>query len=150
MGGEGEAKEGESYLQSEEDNRWEWKETEGRKRMAISYRLGEVINSLGPSIHLTSTPFTVTDLSGLGSTAKIQLFKVKQYRASWGLAGFLSNCVEFRLIELSSSRMEGGRCEMVLKTSTHHGRLFKDFTGNSQLLVSWRGCLWSLVVLPQI
>lgn len=125
-------------------------EAEGRKKMAILYSWGEVTTVMGPVSTSPATPFTVTALSGLGSVAKIQLFKLKLYGASQGLAGFLSNCPEFRLTGPSSSRMEGGWCEMVPEISTHRGCLLKDFTGNSQLLASWRGCLWSLVALPQI
>lgn len=57
---------------------------------------------------------------------------------------------ELRPIEPSSSRMEGGWWKMVPDTSTHGGCPLKHFTGNSQLLASWRGCLWSLVALLQI
>lgn len=57
---------------------------------------------------------------------------------------------ELRPTEPSSSRMEGGWWEMVPDTSTHGGCPLKHFTGNSRLLASWRGCLWSLVALLQI
>lgn len=93
-------------------------------------------NSHGPSIHLAHTSFTMTALSALGSTAKTQLFKLKLYEALQGLAGFLSNCFEFGLTGPSSSRMEGSWCETVPEISTHHCRLLKGFTGNSQLLAS--------------
>lgn len=140
-----------SYLQRmRKENRLKWKEAEGRKKMAIFYSQGEVTTVMCPVSTSPPTPFTVTALSGLGSVAKIQLIRLKPFGASQGLAGFLSNCSEFRLTELSSSRMEGGLWEMKLEILTHHGCPLKDFTGNSRLLASWRGYLWSLVVLLQI
>lgn len=136
-----------SYLQRQ--NRLKWKEAKGRKKTAMLYSW-EVTTVMGPVSTSSPTPFTVTALSDLGSVAKIQLFRPKPRVASHGLAGFLSNCSEFRLTEPSSSRMDDGWWEMVPEISTHHGCLLKDFTGNSQLLASWRGCLWSLVALPRI
>lgn len=97
--------------------------------MTVSYQLRRSDNSHGPSIHLI--PYTFHSdgaLSGLGSVAKNPALQAEAVWSFSGLAGFLSNCSEFRLTEPSSSRMEGWPVKI---------KIIKNNNGTGDFHTSW-------------
>lgn len=144
-----EVNQGESYLQKEregEEERLCGRRLRGERKWPSLFIWGEETTVMGPGS--ASPPWHLSQWPPRPAQTAQQ-----KSSSSRGSAGFLSYRPEFRLTGASSSRMEGGQCEMVrevFNTSWLFVMFLKNFTGNSRLLASWRGCLWSLVELLQI